>query len=87
MTTGTVGGAPNGAPFDASDNAAVKSSEMVQDPHAAATAPGVEPIEATPAGGGAAAGLNDATMLVVVGIAGLLGSLISAEYVRRRRRG
>lgn len=84
---GAPGGDPNGAAADVSNLSATKSSEMVRTPPPAAFAPGGAPSEALDDSTGVWGAGRASSLFVVLGLAGVIGSLLTAEIVRRRRRG
>jgi hypothetical protein len=86
VTGGAAGGAASGPAPEVSNMAAVKSSATDLSPLPPVAAPGGESSEALEGTGHTIEGWSDATLLVALGVAGVIGSLLSAELVRRRRR-
>lgn len=86
VTGGAGVGAASGPAPEVSNMAAVEGSatDLSQLPPVAEL--GVESSEAREGAWRAVEGWSDATLLVALGVAGLIGSLLSAELVRRRRR-
>ena len=80
-----AGGPPNGTLTELGDMSAVKSADMVQGSLPTVTVPGGGPTQPIPATESAVAEWGGATLLVGIGLVGVIGSLIRAEFVRRRR--